>query len=342
MTEQVSSSLKFKEILEKTVLNNYDNKIVYDKKIKDFSQQINAIKPDKFFRYRTCSEWSINAMGQNVVTFSKPYNFNDPFDSLVYVDADPIIKNVFNPMMRQQLAQWLNINKNLKNIIPKEQLNNILSVINEPVSEYQTTMKLAKSQIENMINYIVADSLNFLKNYPYIACFSETPYSPTMWAHYADSHRGFVLEYDKSLGTHSCINCQNRCLYEHFDLLLPVIYSEERFNASNFVLSYLSAKMFGNTMDMFLPEDDKLAMHKVLLYKSIDWKYEKEWRLISLCKTTPRVVQKPIGIYLGINMPVNVKKEFSNFAFKNDIKVHEMYIDQTSKIYKINSREIKN
>ena len=105
MAEQVSSSLKFKEILEKTVLNNYDNKIVYDKKIKDFSQQINAIKPDKFFRYRTCSEWSINAMGQNVVTFSKPYNFNDPFDSLVYVDADPIIKNVFNPMMRQQLAQ---------------------------------------------------------------------------------------------------------------------------------------------------------------------------------------------------------------------------------------------
>ena len=45
-------------------------------------------------------------------------------------------------------------------------------------------------------------------------------------------------------------------------------------------------------------------MHKVLLYKSMDWEYEKEWRLISLCKTTPRVVQKPIGIYLGINMPV--------------------------------------
>ena len=44
------------------------------------------------------------------------------------------------------------INKNLENILPKEQLNNILSVINEPVPAYQTTMKLAKPQIENMIN----------------------------------------------------------------------------------------------------------------------------------------------------------------------------------------------
>ena len=342
MAKQISSSLRFKEILENTVLNNYDNKIVYDKKIKDFSQQIEAIKPNSFFRYRTCGEWAINAMGQNIVTFSKPSEFNDPFDSLVYVDTDLIIKNLFNPKIQHQLAQWLNINKNLENILPKEKLNNILSVINEPVPEYQTTMKLAKPQIENMINYIVSDSLIFLKNYPYIACFSETPYSPTMWAHYADSHRGFVLEYDRNVETHSCSNCKNKCPYEHFDIMLPVVYSDERFNASNFVISYFSTKLFKTSTNIFIPEDDKLAMHKVLLHKSKDWEYEKEWRLISLCKTTPRVIQKPIGIYLGVNMPINVKKEFCNFALQNGIKVYEMYIDQTSKIYKINSREIKN
>jgi hypothetical protein len=94
--------------------------------------------------------------------------------------------------------------------------------------------------------------------------------------------------------------------------MLPVVYSDERFNASNFVISYFSTKLFKTSTNIFIPEDDKLAMHKVLLHKSKDWEYEKEWRLISLCKTTLRVIQKPIGIYLGVNMPINVKKEFCN------------------------------
>ena len=51
-------------------------------------------------------------------------------------------------------------------------------------------------KIRKLMLHIIEEADMFLRNYPNIACFSESKDSPTMWAHYADNHKGFVLEYD--------------------------------------------------------------------------------------------------------------------------------------------------
>ena len=43
---------KFKELLDSTVIRNYNNPIKNNDKIKEFCQQVQELKPDRLFRYR--------------------------------------------------------------------------------------------------------------------------------------------------------------------------------------------------------------------------------------------------------------------------------------------------
>ena len=87
----------------------------------------------------------------------------------------------------------------------------------------------------------------------FVSCFSTIQYSNPMWGHYADKHTGFCIEYDVSL------------LPKEMQLLLPVVYVERPYDASKIL----------DMRDI----DDKFACICPSLFKSIDWKYENEWRI---------------------------------------------------------------
>ena len=251
---------QFKKILYETNIRNYDSDVINHEKINNLSKTLTDIKPQKLYRYRTYNKNSLDALKNNLITFSKPSSFNDPFDSLVYINPDNVFQNIMNHSARQDLAKWLNINPNIKNVIPDEMYKNLIALIEEPIENYQLTVKLAQPTFKMLIMLIIRSALVFLKNYPHIACFSETQYSPTMWAHYADSHQGYVLEYDQSIECHSCSQCKNKCRNAHYDLLLPVIYSNERYDANNFVIEYISQNLFANNPNIFVPNNDRLSL----------------------------------------------------------------------------------
>ena len=75
-----------------------------------------------------------------------------------------------------------------------------------------------------------------------------------MWAHYSQSHTGFVVEYDAS---HSFFNAR-RTEGDEFYHLRRVLYRSTRPSA--------------NLMDMQGPE--------LFLVKSDHWSYEHEWRIL--------------------------------------------------------------
>ena len=87
-----------------------------------------------------------------------------------------------------------------------------------------------------------------------ISCFSETPCSNVMWGHYSNKHKGFCLEYDVDE------------LTKKLKPLMPVVYTDKPFDASDII------DMRGI--------DDKYAMFCPALFKSKDWSYEKEWRIL--------------------------------------------------------------
>lgn len=99
-----------------------------------------------------------------------------------------------------------------------------------------------------------------------VACFTESPYFMLMWAHYANNHQGFCIEYEVPSYTDPYIQI--------FHNLMPVIYSSERISVIEQCVRSLQPP--GLTADILWD------IYKYgLLMKSIDWKYQNEWRLIS-------------------------------------------------------------
>lgn len=341
MEHEKTTREKFKEILETTVIRNYDGSAVNDEKIKNFCSQVHELKPERLFRYREFDDNTFEALQKNLITSSKPKYFNDPYDSLLYVDKSIILNEIKDPRNRWKMQRWLEFNPQLTSLFTKKQKEYIKALLTGSERKYLLRIKKSSDQLEKSLNISVTNCIQYIKEFQNIACLSETQTSPTMWAHYAKSHTGFVVEYDFKNYNSPCINCHKKCTYQHYELLFPVIYSDERFDAKNYVASFWSQQVLGNSkVEIFIPKDDELALYKVLLYKSTDWQYEKEWRIISQCSTFPNIIQKPIAIYLGVNIEKDNKQKLIDFAKKNNIETYEMYIDNASNKFQMNYRKI--
>lgn len=88
---------------------------------------------------------------------------------------------------------------------------------------------------------------------------------------------------------------------------------------------------------------DQLDKIKSALYKSTDWAYEKEWRLInsmSLDNLHPSFKFAPTGIYYGSSISEINKKILHNMAIEKGLKEYEMYIDRGSSDYEMKIRPL--
>ena len=96
---------------------------------------------------------------------------------------------------------------------------------------------------------------------------------------------------------------------------MPVVYTDTPFDSS------MILDMRGI--------DDKFASLCPLLFKSKDWAYEKEWRVIlpGADYTIPHIVAVPhaiTGVFLGINSYSNERDELEEWAERNGIPTHQM------------------
>lgn len=149
-----------------------------------------------------------------------------------------------------------------------------------------------------------------------------------MWSHYADSHKGFLIEYD----LHDYIED----LKENNIFLYPVSYQDERISIDENILQKI------NIYDISVEGKNTLAVLflKGLLTKKKDWEIEKEWRSIKILgfhngisDVEVRKVPSPkiSGIYLGNKMPERVKKNINRVIRMNPslsgVTIYEMIND---------------
>lgn len=115
-----------------------------------------------------------------------------------------------------------------------------------------------------------------------VCCFSEEKSSLLLWAHYADNHRGICLEYEVPE-------------YEFRSRFMEVKYREE--------LPLLN--QIDVNFDGHLLVNVNKASGSVFLTKSLDWAYEKEWRVfvVSDKKSEGELVDVPgrlSAVYFGL------------------------------------------
>ena len=310
--------------------------------VKPISHALVEMMPDKLFRYRNCSEMSVEAFENDKVYALTADMFNDPYDMLLRFDIEAV-KNMFNSLLSiesfYRLKDVLGKGKTLPDIVKKNfdqenisQIKNIvLSITND--SEIDSFVSNRRNEVMDMVDLYFPLLATFVnKRTATISCFSETIKSVTMWSHYADYHKGFVLEYDLRPTLSNGI--PNVGIY-------PVIYDDKRYDGTQYIL-WEFLRMLG----VKLPNPDTLSYIKCALHKSSQWEYEKEWRLIDsnlrdniISENKTWVSLKPTAIYYGTNISSDNKNRLHSIAQGKNLKEYNMYIDYAFDKYEMQYRE---
>lgn len=310
--------------------------------VKPISHALVEMMPDKLFRYRNCSEMSVEAFENDKVYALTADMFNDPYDMLLRFDIEAV-KNMFNSLLSNEsfyrFKDVLGKGKTLPDIVKQNfdqenisQIKNIvLSITND--SEIDSFVSNRRNEVMDMVDLYFPLLATFVnKRTATISCFSETIKSVTMWSHYADYHKGFVLEYD--LRPILSNGIPNVGIY-------PVIYDDKRYDGTQYIL-WEFLRMLG----VKLPNPDTLSYIKCALHKSSQWEYEKEWRLIDsnlrdniISENKTWVSLKPTAIYYGTNISSDNKNRLHSIAQGKNLKEYNMYIDYAFDKYEMQYRE---
>ncbi len=187
------------------------------------------------YKYLPYTKGAIKTLVDGTIKFTCPLDFNDPFDCRPFYDITNINEV---PRKRPELFKAAGDRRGLspaKRLMEKGKF----------VSRLKTRVD-GGGFAEELISNVGVVSL------------SKNPLNIPMWSHYADFHRGFVLEFRiPTTGT-------KRDVPLVLGRLLP------------FEITYEAKRPH---IEIGL-EDPQLLVNKLILTKSLDWKYEEEERVI--------------------------------------------------------------
>lgn len=180
----------------------------------------------------------------NYIRFTQPKYFNDPFE------LKPHIKGLASDNFLKFHS------KTLEESIKKEYYTYCSLIPNITLEQFKQNIQekqkeiLENSIIKNGISQCIKDQIN--ENLGILSLTTKKD-NLLMWAHYANEHKGFVIELDKS---HLFFNQHKK--YKNFlGQLLKVNYSKTRPSH----------------------EFSELDTVKIFLTKSKEWEYEEEYRM---------------------------------------------------------------
>lgn len=219
----------------------------------------------------------IDVLQKSLICFNNPRHFNDPFEFFSLYNLDGFMTNLsekiknldiisnlppehlvlfecFSPEHKNSI---LESTKELLNLKLNENIDNILNLTRKKLSEFNDEfIKLTR-----------------------VLCLTEKPDNILMWAHYAASHTGFVVEFDQ---TNEFFH-QRRSLKDEYGYLRKVKYEKE--------------------IPAIDPVSENITQH--FLVKSEDWKYEQEWRMFALENDAINTITKDNNTYELYTLPPN-------------------------------------
>ena len=223
----------------------------------------------------------LDSLKEGKLWFASPSTFNDPYDSILVQDCTLEYKSIFNCVANQ--------------MFPKNEVDKICQ-------ERKYELNKAIQEVNQQISKPMPGS--------FVCCLTE--YSQLsnlpMWAHYANNHAGYCVEYSLS------------DLKRNHQLTIgPILYS--------------------NRIDRTAyPEGEQLRRATINLFftKSEDWSYEKEWRLFvqdeAKCNQKGFNMDgfKPKHIYIGAQAKEQLIKDICFIAEDIEVPVSQMKLLENS------------
>ena len=345
---------EFKKLLERTSLPEGISIEERNERLLPLSMHLVKYVPPKLFRYRECSEMNLDAFNEDKLFAVTSDKFNDPYDCLFRYDKERLRDSIMMGMskdviyaIREHFRAGGDYPDLLKSLFDQELLNqaktSILNADDDTIEKKGEVIASMRQSFDENIDRLTEEAVKTVKLMTFITCFSEDIHSVTMWSHYANSHHGFVLEYDTKAFRLKCQFCDQlkQCNKAAICNLYPVIYQKQRYDATDFLGWYI-----GRSMGLPIKNPDTFTSSKALLYKSSQWSYEKEWRLIvskmnDFQDKNPVCIDhlRPTAIYYGTRIsPIN-KKMLHLIAKEKGIQEYQMYIDNKSYNYSVKFRK---
>lgn len=290
-----------------------------------------AIKNNCLTRYRRFDERTIDALKRDRLYFSTALGYNDPYDTLMYVDYNKLfnyIKQCWEKGMPSFIEHLHYQNAFLANISQF-----LLNDKNPQKSKMEESFfQFLQSEIETLKNKLHENVKGI--------CFSTDMLSSLMWAHYADNHQGIALLYDrKELLSAPCYNNDDIELNYKFELG-NINYSQQRIDATKYINDYLLKNM-PSIVPYTASEPNRKTLKDIILTKDVSWSYEKEIRLF------PRKLDfekendisylsiRPKAIIMGSKITEDNIYRIKDIAKKKNIILYEAWLNERQQNYEI-------
>lgn len=204
--------------------------------------------------------------------------------------------------------------RDINSLLNDELYASPLQYLNDPFEA--TYIDAIRDVLEQLKMYFGAYTADVQKHWNDITTFREKvgvyslalsdknyPENELLWAHYADSHKGFCIEYDAN-------KLEDSEVYE--------------FNVNKMLIEYQNSPPSIGIEDI-VGENKKIFLKKLFGTKSKIWSYEKEIRLLydsyGVRKYNPFSLK---SIYFGLNMDEKQQKIIIDGLTNRDVKFYKM------------------
>ncbi len=263
-------------------------------------------------------QWQ-SVMYDGLIIPASPKSFNDPFDCEFLLEDSFLHSQFARRMLIAHLSKRCSLSSKEREMLEKaDDIEKALKAV------LWTHFRAGGRGLAKRMMADLDTAIKQAKDALLVACLSETNNSVLMWSHYASNHTGFVIEYD--LNNWDC--------KKH---IKPVQYVTER--------HYIQ----GSFADNWSPGAGNAIMDAAL-YKSVEWSYEKEWRLVmsrldiahpEFKGLTPACFLKNYitAVYLGAKAESKFCKQVCDHYHGTDVKVYQMQMEANS--YKLEAKLIQ-
>ena len=222
--------------------------------------------PERLYKYRAFSNRTLDALIADQMFFADPSTFNDPLDTRPTLDTDidsDALAAILTRLVEQRVSAEMNAAaKTIRYSGPKT-ISHIAAHsrrrAEQVVAEIRYNATNPEYDIEDPARFLFGQYVEkeLLRRYGKgIFSLAERANCPLMWSHYGDQHKGVCIGYS-----------------------IPV-----RAVGDLHKISYGGSRLIAASAVAAMLDGDEEARHQldeaVLTKKAIDWRYEREWRLI--------------------------------------------------------------
>ncbi|MDZ4402999.1 DUF2971 domain-containing protein [Prosthecobacter sp.] len=245
---------------KRAVIDRLDGNYVFTDHLEEIQSEIDRYLPKFLYRYRSASNVNhVASLLAGEEWMASPLTFNDPYDSGFAINFERLEASIMTPDAIEVIWQKQNLDAEFDSKTKQEILSSPkpLDALMRALLAQSPLHQTNKDQIVEEVWRRQQEAMrDEMRDSVRICCFSEDATSILMWSHYADYHRGFVIEYDIE-----AFSADQRTAF------FPVDYRDGLPDTDGVFLNRTKANLFWRVAAACM--------------KAIYWRYEREWRLIT-------------------------------------------------------------